>query len=187
MKKRQRHLVFFGEMGELLVISSEQDEKMRKPLFTHSVIVKLVRLLDMLYMPEELADEIDVNVDTIYRCYLPAGCPHRRDDKNHIWINGVDFKGWVKDMLEKKKRARNNVPMPEGQAFCMRCKKRVDMLNPQVIYSARHNEMLQGRCAECNTKVNRARSSKSNHLAKSQKCCNASNPAYFHEDFLERT
>lgn len=114
----------------------------------------------MHYRPSELADEIAVNVDTVYRSYLPAGCPHVRDSDGDIFINGLAFRDWVKQMQEDKKRGRNHAPMPEGQAFCMRCKKRVEMLNPKVKYTQRNMEIVQGRCTECNGKVNRARSTR---------------------------
>ena len=134
----------------------------RKPLFQHSQIVKLVRLMDMMYRPKELAEEIGVSVDTVYRSYLPAGCPHQRETSGEIWINGLDFQAWVREMQANKKRGKNHTPMPENQAFCMRCDKPVEMISPRVIHRTRNMELLQGRCAVCGCKVNRARSTRGN-------------------------
>ena len=40
---------------------------MRTPLLRHTQIIRLERILNMLYKPAELAEEIAVNPDTIYR------------------------------------------------------------------------------------------------------------------------
>ncbi len=40
---------------------------------------RLKRLLDMMYSPKELSEEIGVNKEQIYRVYVPLGCPHERD------------------------------------------------------------------------------------------------------------
>jgi len=48
---------------------------MRQPLLKHCHIIKLGRLLNMLYKPSEIAEEIGVAQDTVYRSYLPAGAP----------------------------------------------------------------------------------------------------------------
>lgn len=134
---------------------------MRKPYFAHAQTVKLARLLDMDYKPAELAEEISVNVDTVYRSYIPAGCPHERDKNNRIWINGVAFTFWVKDMQARKGRGKKNrSPMPEDQAFCMRCKTRVEMVNPKLKYSTSYLEILQAHCPICGGKINRARAAK---------------------------
>ena len=41
---------------------------------------RLVRLLNMLYKPSELAEEIGFTVRQIYRVYIPAGCPCIKDE-----------------------------------------------------------------------------------------------------------
>jgi len=42
---------------------------MRIPQLKHQHIIKLSRLLNMLYKPSEIAEEIGVSVDTVYRSY----------------------------------------------------------------------------------------------------------------------
>jgi len=46
--------------------------------------MRLEKLLDMLYKPRELAEEIGFTQRQVYRAYLPAGCPHDKDDRRHI-------------------------------------------------------------------------------------------------------
>ena len=59
------------------------------------------KLLDMLYTPKELAEEIGINVRQVYKVYIPAGCPNERDDYRHIWINGRAFQEWVEKTYKK--------------------------------------------------------------------------------------
>ena len=49
---------------------------------------RLVRLLNMLYSPSELANEIGFTKRQVYRVYIPLGCPHEKDSKGRNWING---------------------------------------------------------------------------------------------------
>ncbi len=130
----------------------EQD---RKPLFKHAQIVKLARLLDMLYKPAELARELGVTSDTIYRSYIPAGAPHQRDAKRNIWIHGLTFRQWADENIKAKKNKRAS--MPEGKAWCMRCKQAVDQINPKPKPINRYLELMQSKCPNCGGIVNRAR------------------------------
>lgn len=81
---------------------------------------RLARLLDMLYSPSELATEIGFSVRQVYRVYVPAGCPHNKDDKRRLWINGKEFREWVKEVYKKQVLAPN-------EAFCLSCKRPVKM------------------------------------------------------------
>jgi len=73
-------------------------------------------LFDMLYTTRELAEEIDISIDQIYRVYVPGGCPCERDSRNHIFINGKLFKEWYEKTYKKQSLNKN-------QAFCLTCKK----------------------------------------------------------------
>ena len=77
----------------------------------------------MLYSPKELAEEIGITIDQVYRVYIPAGCPHERDEWRHILINGKVFKAWFEENYQKRS-------LEPGQAFCLTCKKAVKMINP---------------------------------------------------------
>ncbi len=128
---------------------------MRQPLLKHTHIVKLGRLLDMLYHPAEIAEEIGVTPDTVYRSYLPAGLPHTRDEHNEIWIHGPAFVAWARETISKKRSKRAG--LPDGQGWCMKCKQPVALVNPIVKPSNRYLELLQAPCPQCGRTVNRAR------------------------------
>jgi hypothetical protein len=84
---------------------------------------RLKRLLNMVYSPRELAEEIGVNVDRVYMVYLPGGCPQERDEKRHIWINGNLFRKWFEENYVKYK-------LRPGESFCKTCKHAVLIINP---------------------------------------------------------
>jgi hypothetical protein len=58
--------------------------------------------MNMMYSPSELADEIGFDRRKVYRIYIQLGCPHEKDNRNHIWINGVDFRNWILDIYRKR-------------------------------------------------------------------------------------
>lgn len=84
---------------------------------------RLNRLLDMMYKPSEIADEVGFTVRQFYRVYIKLGCPHQRDKRNHIWINGKAFVNWYQDIFPK-------IKVKKDQAFCLTCKKAVDIVEP---------------------------------------------------------
>lgn len=128
---------------------------MREPHLKHMQIVRLGRLLDMLYRPAEIAEEIGVNVDTVYRSYIPDGLPVSRDEHGDIWIHGTAFVAWARQHLAGKKAKRT--PLLEGQAWCMRCVRPVDLRSPVVRPVNRVFELLQSHCPHCGGIVNRGR------------------------------
>lgn len=127
----------------------------RQPLLKRTHIIKLGRLLDMMYKPSEIAEEIGVAQDTIYRSYLPAGLPHSRDEHGSVWIHGPAFIAWAKETVAKRKSKRKG--LPDDHAWCMRCNQPVAMSRPVVKPINRYLEVLQDRCPQCRTKINRAR------------------------------
>ncbi len=128
---------------------------MRQPLFKHQQIVKLGRLLNMLYKPAEIAEEIGVTADTVYRSYLPAGLPHTRDEQGNIWIHGTAFVSWAREVIARRKNKR--APLPDDHAWCLKCNEPVPLINPKVKKSNHYLELLQARCPNCGKMVNRAR------------------------------
>jgi hypothetical protein len=102
----------------------------RKPKMTRVQIVRTRSLLHMRYMPSELAKEIGCCVDTIYRTYLPAGCPNQRDDTGHIWIIGTEFAAWAREMFVKR---RESLKMESDEGYCMKCQQPVKMLGPFTV------------------------------------------------------
>jgi len=71
----------------------------------------------------ELAEELGISKNQIYRVYVPLGCPHTRDEHNHIWINGKQFKEWYEELYKKRKPKKD-------QTWCVSCKKFVKLENP---------------------------------------------------------
>lgn len=84
---------------------------------------RLGRLLDMLYTPRELAEEIGFTVKQIYKAYLPLDCPSEKDATGHRWINGKAFREWFNQTYPK-------VTVAEDETFCQTCKRAVPMVNP---------------------------------------------------------
>jgi predicted RNA-binding Zn-ribbon protein involved in translation (DUF1610 family) len=117
--------------------------------------VKLGRLLNMLYRPAEIAEEIGVAQDTIYRSYLPAGLPHTRDAKGNVWIHGPAFVAWARQTVAKRKSKRAG--LPDGYAWCMKCNHPVLLINPHIKVTNRYLELLQAHCPDCGSVINRAR------------------------------
>jgi len=91
---------------------------------------RMARLLDMMYSPSELADEIGFNVRQVYRVYLPLGCPNEKDSKGRHWINGQQFREWILNLYQKRELAVN-------EAFCLTCKNPVKMVNPERLQEGR--------------------------------------------------
>lgn len=139
--------------------------RIRKPKFTRIQIICLARLLHMEYTPKEIAEEIGVTEDTIYRCYIPAGCPHQRDKSGLIWINGGEFRAWAEGcILERREKAKRR--LGEDEAWCFRCNRVVKIENPVFRKVNGAFTLLQGTCNLCGGKVNRGwkASSESNNL-----------------------
>lgn len=116
-------------------------------------IIKLGRLLDMLYKPSELAEELDISVDTVYRSYVPGGAPVVRKD-GIIFIPGREFITWFNE-LAKQNRETGRFRLEDGEAWCLRCNKAVAMLDPRTRRVSRSVMMTAGRCPDCGCRVNR--------------------------------
>jgi hypothetical protein len=84
---------------------------------------RLHSLLDMMYKPSELAEEVGFAMRQVYRVYVPAGCPHERDEKRYLWINGKAFREWALEVYKKRDLASD-------EAFCLTCKRPVKMIEP---------------------------------------------------------
>jgi hypothetical protein len=85
---------------------------------------KLNRLFDMLYTPKELAHDIGTHIDQVYDVYIPFECPHERDAKSHILINGKTFAGWYGTVYAK-------LSLNQDETFCKTCKKSVKINQPK--------------------------------------------------------
>ncbi len=126
----------------------------KKPRMTRVQLSRLPRLLWMKYSPAELAAEIGITIDQIYRSYIPTGCPHQRDEGGHIWIVGTEFREWA---LRTFKHQADGPTLAEDEAYCFRCDKPVKIAQPVVKSTNRYLELVAGKCAECGAKVHRGR------------------------------
>lgn len=132
-----------------------EDKIRRLPLLSRAQVIRISRLLYMKYRPSEIAELLEVNVDTVYRSYLPNGCPHERDSQGHIWIIGTAFTEWAKDVIAKKKRKKTH-PMADDEAWCVKCNARVKVIKPIIKPVNRFLELIQSKCPNCGITVNRA-------------------------------
>jgi len=109
--------------------------------------LRLGKLLNMLYMPSELAKAVGFTVRQVYRVYIPAGCPCVRDERRHVWINGREFAEWYEA----------NYPKPtstDEEAFCLTCKKPVKMINSSNSKKGRLSYVV-GNCSNCGRRISR--------------------------------
>lgn len=124
----------------------------QKILFLRSHINRLSRLLNMMYRPSEIAEEIGVNTETVYRSYLPGGCPFEQDKAGNYWIHGLSFVAWVRSVKHRSQIAS----LADGEGFCLKCQRAVEMTKPRLKHKSRYTAIFQGRCPVCGGKVNRA-------------------------------
>jgi hypothetical protein len=123
----------------------------------HSVIVKSPGLLPMLYTVGELVDALGA-VDRTLRDWLVLGAPHTRDKRGHIWIHGREFAEWVAE-IQKPKRKRT---LEDNEAFCLRCKETVEMLDPKTVPMRGKLLRIRGKCPQCGITINRGGRMRSN-------------------------
>jgi len=124
-----------------------------QPRLTKGKIQQLERLLDMLYRPGEIAQEIGITVETLLRSFLPAGAPAIKDDEGKIWFNGKAFAAWGRKQLAKNTPDKER--MKDDEAYCFRCRKRVVIVNPKRRRYHRDVDQINGTCPECEGKVYR--------------------------------
>lgn len=110
---------------------------------------RLRKLFDMMYRPSELAEEIGFDVRQIYRVYIPNGLPHERDERRHIWINGLSFKKWIKETYKK-------VRLKADQGYCRTCNKAVKLIKTEIkTTKLGDTDYLLGQCQYCGRRIPR--------------------------------
>ena len=119
----------------------------------HSVIVRAPALLPMLYKVSEISQLMGVPDRTLRDWLAIHGAPYIRDKRQHIWINGIHFAGWVNTI--RKKKSGEKIPMDVDEAYCMRCNQPVKLLQPVMKPVQGRLVLLQGKCPQCGTTVNR--------------------------------
>lgn len=106
-------------------------------------------LLDMLYKPSELADELGIEKQIIYKYLIPAGMPHVRDETENIWLHGPAVAHWIRNMKNDGK-----VNLEANQAYCLKCRDSVLLVKPKQIHRGMIT-ILQSECPNCGKTVNR--------------------------------
>jgi hypothetical protein len=122
-------------------------------LIVRDNLIRLGRLMDMMYRPSEIAEEIGVTTEVIVRSYLPDGCPFDRDKKGNLWIHGLSFVAWIRAVNNSQ---RHLGTLAEGEAWCVKCQKAVPLERPRLRHEGRYTKIYQGKCNLCGSKINRA-------------------------------
>jgi hypothetical protein len=126
------------DIQELTILSGRLDGKQRN---------RLKRLLDMDYKPSELAGELGINLNQIYRVYIPLGCPHQTEGQRHISINGKAFQHWY---LEKYQKAK----IKDDETFCKTCRKAVKLVQPSSGKKGGLDYVLSN-CPNCGRRISK--------------------------------
>jgi hypothetical protein len=90
---------------------------------------------------------VGFSVRWFYRIYLPAGCPHWKDARSRVWVNGAEFRVWYHLTHQKQALAADEV-------YCAACKRRVRM-GPTVTRSKNGLVFREGICPACGRKTAR--------------------------------
>jgi hypothetical protein len=126
---------------------------MARVKLTTTQVKKLRKLLDMWYRPSELAEEMSMHVNTIYRL-VEQGCPHKRQGR-HVFIRGTVFRDWVIGNRDTSK-----THLAEDEALCMHCRVPRKFTVVKVTRMSRKREQVEGRCAVCSGTVYRFRAAR---------------------------
>jgi hypothetical protein len=118
---------------------------------TKTLKARLGRLLEMQYRPSEIAEELGISKDTVYRGWIPAGAPHVRDESGQLWLVGTELAAWLLD----QDAVRAPVTLMPGEAYCMRCKAAVRIAGEVTREPAGYAVMVRGSCAVCGAGVAR--------------------------------
>lgn len=124
------------------------------PKINFNILRSSAVLLFMEYKPSELARQLKINVKTIFRSYIPAGLPHRRDDGGNIWIVGTQFDEWAQSVVRQKKYAKPSRKLRDDQTWCVKCNQVVDykeIVKRRMLSQGR--QMLFIKCPLCQTTV----------------------------------
>jgi hypothetical protein len=130
------------------------DTAPKTPRITRGQARTLLRFLWMEYKPSEIANELGIKVDTIYKSYIPNGMPYRIDKNGNYWIVGTDFKEWAMAILTQT-IYKPKTPMQENQAFCVTCKRAVFFDPTKKESMGKGRSLVHGRCPDCGGKTTR--------------------------------
>ena len=122
---------------------------MPKKLLPRHAKLRASGLLDMLYTPAELAEDLGIEKRAVYERLIPAGLPHTKDGDGRVWIHGPEAARWI---LESGRVGK--VPLAENEVYCMRCQRAVPLIDPKRIRSKAINvSFLKSTCPVCGAAV----------------------------------
>lgn len=131
------------------------DEDDMSPALSRAQVIRLMGLMDMLYLPVEIGERLGVTATTVRKSFLPAGAPFQRDAGGRIWIPGKAFANWARNHLAQK-RNKARLPLSQGQGYCLKCNLVVAMYDPRKSKpDNRGVSQIRGTCPVCGGKVNR--------------------------------
>jgi hypothetical protein len=81
-----------------------------------AAVLRAQRLLDMMYKPSEIAEELKIKKRGIYDVLIPLGLPHECDKKGHIWLHGLTVREWLETATRGPKHN-----LAANEMFCLRC------------------------------------------------------------------
>ena len=125
----------------------ENDKMLLKGRLNGTQRNRLKSLLNMLYRPSELAEEVGFNRRQVYRVYIHSGCPYKRDEQRHIWINGKEFQKWYEETYPR-------ISLAKDEIFCLTCKRAVKLVNPTREQKGRLHYWVS-KCPNCGRKSSR--------------------------------
>jgi hypothetical protein len=117
----------------------------------HTVIVKAPGLLNMLYKPSELANELKTPLRTLYD-WCNANRFAEKDNNGNLWINGKKFAAWVEN---QRKHPTRKLRLQSDEAYCLRCNKAVKLIDPTIQPIKGKLILIKGTCSRCGANINR--------------------------------
>ncbi len=122
---------------------------MKRKLLSKRAKTRAEGLLDMLYTPQELAEELLIDRQKVYSDLLPAGMPHTQDESGLVWLHGLTVAAWIKTIDQ-----RYEVHVPEGHTYCVHCKAAVKLVRATRMPHGKV-DLLQAECPQCGSRINR--------------------------------
>lgn len=124
----------------------------RNKLLSREATLRANGLLDMLYKPSELADELGIPPRVVYDKLVPAGVPHTKDTKGNIWLHGPIVAEWVRGLTRKK------IKLADDHAYCLACRMPVEMVGDRKVVDNGRMPLIHAECGTCGGSVFRGSS-----------------------------
>lgn len=116
---------------------------------SHRVIVSSRGLLPTLYRSAEICTKLAITHTDLHD-WMSHGLPYQQDGRGHLWFDGQALAVWV----EQVRVAWPRVTLQPGEAYCLRCRRAVPMVNPTERREGRH-VLRTAACPRCGCAINR--------------------------------